>query len=362
MLQVVVCQVLRLFYLFLLAALFCSCAEQYSHQNHQQLEMTVPVVVSDSLRFSSGITAIFQDQKGNYWLGSHQEGLASYDGQTFTYFTEKNGLLDNQIQSIQEDDQGIIWIATTNGISRLKDKKITSLAIQEICQDQRKWEMTKQDLWFPAGNNPGVVRFDGQALTYLPFPNLMVTNPNNVYFVTSISRGANHRIWIGTYAGVFGFNGTTIIPINDQSLGFQKPGEYLHVRSVLEDQQGRLWIGNNGIGTLLHQANSTINFSEQMGLIHPASTRMGDLSPAGTLEHVFVIAEDHLGNIWFSDRDTGLWRYDGNTMTIFSEKHGFPKQFILSIYQDDHDLLWFGSSEGKVFNFDGNQFYQPFKK
>ena len=29
-------------------------------------------------------------------------------------------------------------------------------------------------------------------------------------------------------------------------------GGRLHVRSVYEDRQGRLWMGNNGIGVLLH--------------------------------------------------------------------------------------------------------------
>jgi ligand-binding sensor domain-containing protein len=48
------------------------------------------------------IRAIFQDSKGKYWFGSSQEGVAMFDGTSFTYFTSKDGLSSNQIHSIQE--------------------------------------------------------------------------------------------------------------------------------------------------------------------------------------------------------------------------------------------------------------------
>ena len=55
-------------------------------------------------------------------------------------------------------------------------------------------------------------------------------------------------------------------------------------------------------------------FSNKNNLIHPNSKRNGDKSPQGTLEHVFTIAEDNKGNIWFGALD-GVYRYDGKTMT-----------------------------------------------
>lgn len=67
---------------------------------------------------------------------------------------------------------------------------------------------------------------------------------------------------------------------------------------------GRIWIGNNGIGVLLKEGETTINFSEKNNLIHPTSTRRGNKSKPGTLENVFAIEEDSEGNIWFGDRDT----------------------------------------------------------
>jgi ligand-binding sensor domain-containing protein len=57
---------------------------------------------TDTLKFTSGIHAIFQDSKGNYWFESHKEGVSYYDGKQ-NISTEYDGLLDNQIRSIEED-------------------------------------------------------------------------------------------------------------------------------------------------------------------------------------------------------------------------------------------------------------------
>lgn len=106
-------------------------------------------------------------------------------------------------------------------------------------------------------------------------------------------------IWFATYTGVLGYNGSDFTIINNETLGLDRKIEPLHIRSIYEDSKGRLWIGNNGIGVLLKEGESIINFSKKHHLIHSNSKRNGEKSPERTLEHVFVIAEDHKGNIWF---------------------------------------------------------------
>jgi ligand-binding sensor domain-containing protein len=312
------------------------------------------------LSFTSSIRAIFQDSKGNYWFGSSQEGVCLFDGTRLSYFTVEDGLSDNQVLSIQEDDKGRIWLGTQNGVSSFDGNEMTNHA-QDISFDiQHKWMKTEQDLWFNAGIKEGVYRYDGQALNYLAFPTPKVINPNNLYAVTSFSEGKNNMLWMGTYAGVFGYNGSDFTIINDETLGLDINREPLHIRSLLEDSKGRLWIGNNGIGVLLREGDTTINFSEKQNLIHLTSSRTGDRSPPGTLEHVFTIEEDRQGNIWFGDRDAGIWRYNGKTMTNYTRKDGLTNDFAQSIYEDTKGGLWFGMGDGKVFKFDGKTFIKQF--
>ena len=134
----------------------------------------------------------------------------------------------------------------------------------------------------------------------------------------------------------------------------------MHIRSVLADSKGRIWIGNNGIGVLLMEGSAITNFSEKNNLIHPTSSRRGDKSEAGTLEHVFTIEEDSEGNIWFGDRDTGAWKYDGKTLTNYSINDKLSNPMIWTIYKDNKNNLFFGMADGNIYKFNRNAFEKQF--
>lgn len=364
---------IKLIYLILILTLNFSCVEKKStnkETNHQELATTSK---TDTLKFTSGIRAIFQDSKGNYWFGSLQEGVAVYNGKSFNYFTTNEGLSDNQIHTIQEDNKGVIWFDTQTGVSSYDGTSIKNhtkssnensqnlIPIQGNDAKPSEWMKSDNDLWFEAGNKAGVYRYDGQRLHYLDFPPQKVLTPyDNLFAVTDISYGKNNMIWFGTYAGVFGYNGSDFTIINDSTLGYDRKMEALHIRSIYEDSKGRLWIGNNGIGVLLKEGNSIINFSDKNNLIHPTSTRRGDKSQPGTLEHVFTIAEDSNGNIWFGDRDAGIWKFDGKQLENYTIQHGLENDFVLSIYEDKNSVLWFGMANGSIYKFNGMTFEKQF--
>lgn len=363
----------NLIYLIVIISLNFSCAEKKSTKKQISQPKLTASSKTDTLKFTSGIRAIFQDSKGNYWFGSLQEGVAVYNGESFKYFTSNEGLSDNQIHSIQEDKQGIIWFDTQTGIStyngttisnRIKANNKNSQNVFPIQSNKHKtseWMKSDNDLWFEAGNKAGVYRYDGQELHYLKLPPQKVLNPyDNLFVVTDISKGKNNMIWFSTYASVFGYNGREFTVINNKTLGFENKIETLHIRSVYEDSKGRLWLGNNGIGVLLKEGDSVINFSKKHRLIHPNSKRNGEKSPQGTLEHVFIIAEDNKGNIWFGDRDAGIWKFNGEEFENYTKKDGLKNDFVLSIYEDRNSKLWFGMADGSLYKFNGKTFEQQF--
>jgi ligand-binding sensor domain-containing protein/signal transduction histidine kinase len=65
------------------------------------------------------ITAIHEDRTGTLWLGG-LDGLYRYnrENETFTRYTEAQGLPSSVIQGILEDRLGALWLSTKNGISR----------------------------------------------------------------------------------------------------------------------------------------------------------------------------------------------------------------------------------------------------
>jgi len=347
--------------LIFLSLIMFSCNSKTKVQNQTKEEQKVE---SSLLKFTSGVRSILHDTKGNYWFGSHQEGVALFDGKSFKYFTIQDGLSDNQVRSIQEDHKGNIWFGTGNGVSSYDGTEIIMHPLQPdiILNDffQPKWTKADHDLWFNAGQSTGVYKYNGQALNYLEFPNSNINTPNNSSAVTGITKGKNDQLWIASYNGVIGFDGSTFTFINSETLGLTKENGYLHIRSILEDSKGNLWIGNNSIGVLLFNGYTTINFSEKMNLVHSKSSLNGSRSYSGTLEHVFAIGEDDQGNIWFGDRDTGAWKYDGESMTNYNLKDGFPVTHIWDIYQDRNGELLFAMGNGSVYVFTGNSFERKY--
>lgn len=65
------------------------------------------------------ILSIFRDRSGDLWVGT-STGLNRIDPQgRVTIYREKDGLPNDTIYAIQEDDQRRLWISTNRGISRM---------------------------------------------------------------------------------------------------------------------------------------------------------------------------------------------------------------------------------------------------
>ncbi len=64
-------------------------------------------------------SCIFEDSKNRIWVGTHGGGLSLYDPSKdeFLYWTEKNGLINNVVYGILEDNAGRLWLSTNNGLS-----------------------------------------------------------------------------------------------------------------------------------------------------------------------------------------------------------------------------------------------------
>jgi ligand-binding sensor domain-containing protein len=352
-------------FLIVLSILAISCVETKTAEEQTITTATLSEVNTDTLKFISGIRVIFHDSKGDYWFGSNAEGVGHFDGKIVEYFSMKEGLADNQIRSIQEDEHGNIWFETANGINSYDENTIKSYRVNKNLYQVIEWSKTASDLWFNAGTREGVFKYDGQSLTYLAFPNPKGNTSGNVYSLTSLSKGKNNMLWFGTYAGVFGYNGKQFRVINDETLELPEGTGEIHVRSVLEDSKGRLWIGNNGIGVILITNDSIIHFSKEQGKLIPLNefednTLKKQFSKNTGLQSVFAIEEDSEGNIWFGDRDSGAWKYDGKKLTNYQIDPRLSSQMIWEIYLDQNKDLLVGMAEGGIYKFNGKGFDRVF--
>jgi signal transduction histidine kinase/ligand-binding sensor domain-containing protein/AraC-like DNA-binding protein len=68
----------------------------------------------------NGAIVLFEDSKKHIWIGTGN-GLNLFDKKdsSFTHFNTSNGLPNNTIQAIEEDNSGNLWISTNHGISKM---------------------------------------------------------------------------------------------------------------------------------------------------------------------------------------------------------------------------------------------------
>ena len=212
--------------------------------------------------FPHEIKSITQDQQGDFWFGTFQNGICRFNGKTFTCYNtytqsasyvinsaildrsgriwagtrggglycilpeyktgkstpvfvrynEKNGLPDDQVRSVYEDSQGDIWICSSEGISKLELSENT---------------------------NSGIITHFNDRSGLLHKLALSVVEDNK------------HRIWMGTVRG-------TSIYTPPQG---DNPGIFTHIdlrgffkfdqkiiseqraMSLLEDANNNIWIG-----------------------------------------------------------------------------------------------------------------------
>lgn len=69
---------------------------------------------------NKNVICLFEDSRGNVWIGT-REGLNMFDPRTkkFRVFRKENGLADNTVLNILEDNDHTLWMSTTNGVSNM---------------------------------------------------------------------------------------------------------------------------------------------------------------------------------------------------------------------------------------------------
>jgi ligand-binding sensor domain-containing protein len=298
------------------------------------------------------------------------------------YFTTQNGLSNNQVRAIYEDKNGTVWFECGRGLSRYDGRRMTVYQERNY-RAKKKWASTRDDLWFKGDESvgynqlerdPGVYRYDGHTLSYHTFPFPL----NNTYSIsTPFAKSKDGTVWFGTYNAVIGYNGSKFSLIDNTYLGLPNEKEQpilasangylgapkeklgLHIRSILADSKGNLWIGNNGSGVYKYDGKKAINFTEQQQ--RQATRGKQHLFASNTLLKVFSLGEDAFGNIWFGTLGSGVWKFDGHNLTNYTQKDGIGSDQIWTIYKSKTGEMWFGGANPSgVYKFTGKSFERKY--
>ena len=246
---------------------------------------------------------VMEDRSGDLWIATSDSGLYRYNGKSFEHFTSRDGLSSNGVMSIYEDKAGIIWIGTGAGISRYDGKSFQNLTtkagrpnndITTIIQDKagKFWIGTRGEAFV----------YDGNTFTTLSHEGVAFKN------IWSILEDQNGHIWLGGNEGLWRYDGSTFTQV-------AKKG----ATAIIQDHNGNIWttgIVNPPGGKVW--ALSRYDY-KSLYTRKPKSTEIMSIDGPGML---CGILEANDGSIWFGalGSTSGVFRYDGNTVTDFSNK------------------------------------------
>jgi len=114
------------------------------------------------------------------------------------------------------------------------------------------------------------------------------------------------------------------------------------VSSLCQDRNGNLWIGAWWGGVSKYDGRSLTNYSNAQGL---------------SSDIVNSIFEDRSGSIWICTINAGVNKFDGRNITHYSTKEGLSNNYVFNMIQDKNGDIWLATLNG-LNRYDGRSFTQ----
>ena len=319
------------------------------------------------------IWCIHQCRNGDYWFGSNGNGVYRYDGQVVTHYQQSDGLSGDAVRDIEEDRNGHVLIATTDGVSKFDGKKFTTLEIVDVTTADEAWaprnnDAWKHDVWLgcqPGDHGP--CRYDGDKLYRLQLTKspaedaFRARHPNTSYDpagVYSIYRDRTGNLWFGTGSvGLCRYDGKTLSWMYEARLTETPEGGAFGIRSIYQDRAGDFWICNTRqrfqmqAEPAIENGYSVLQYQQRAGLPDASADR----------DENFIyfpsMTEDDAGALWMVCGSDGAWKFDGEQVTRYAIGDG---AYAMTICRDRNGKLWIGTLEHGIHVFDGEKF-EPFR-
>jgi len=290
------------------------------------------------------IQCIFQDKKGWIWLGTSQ-GLSRFDGYRFVSFIhnpeDTTSLSGSLVRVIYEDSKGNLLIGTENGGLNVfdREKELFRHPFKNNPEFKSKdvsVNTIKEDLIgnLFIGTDRNLLKIDKNGHLSKVSPS---TGNITGSFIRVVEFDSSGKLWIGTSDGLFLYHPdsnaieTIPIPVIKQ--------QSKEVFDIFKDEDGLLWIGTYSNGLLL---------------VDPLTKAIRHLSLDPNLprtETVRTIAKGVLGDYWIGTRG-GLYVYSKTRGVTGFFKHdnrdnrSLANNSVLDIFHDARGETWIGTRGG----------------
>jgi len=286
------------------------------------------------------VKAVYVDSEGVKWFGTNR-GLCRYDNLTWTYYTEADHLVGNQVNALsyeQTDSGSELWVATRKGVSVLAfdtdgvtastsyttDNGLLNNDVADIQVDSRHGKFF--------GSEDGITWFhDGtmDSIRYLDYYTHMFNSPVRQMDIYADTLYLAQDGGIGRLiSGVDGITGATKW---DGDYGISPYSK--DIQSVYVKGEEIQYFGTD-VGVETHTGYYAKDnwdlLSSEVGLVN---------------NQVISIAEDADGGLWFGTQG-GVSTLTGGMWTSYTSVDGLLNDTVYDIGFDPDGSVWFGTGAG----------------
>jgi len=307
----------------------------------------------------NNVFCLLVSRDDSLWIGMEGGGLLRYKNGTFHSFSSSNGLTNNFVRALSQDNQANIWVGTDNGLFLVTGEQVRRvdnsdtlppIAVHGMHEDSRG------RLWVGGSK---LFRLDGGSAT--EYHLMGEASQNRVKSILETRDGA---VWVGTVSGL-----QKMAPGGPLATGFERVPEIIGtVRFLHETSDGTLWIGTIGHG--LHTfhnhrfaeitapnalpSNTLLNLFEdseknlwvgtQGGMVRLSKTPVRTVSlPDAADSDAETVYQDNNGDLWVAAVNLFRYRYGKATPYQFPGLSGVR---IRNVFRDRDGALWIGT-EGR---------------
>lgn len=266
--------------------------------------------------------------------------LAQPGQSSFVHYTTDQGLSNDYITDVLKDQQGFLWIATTNGLNRFDGHDFRNFLSREEQPDGLPDNQVKRLTLAPDGSiwsagNKGICRIDPVSLEFrryfLPENGDQELNDKTGPVIFD-DQGMG---WVSAEKALYRFDPSGGV-LNTYPIDIPYAGSY----TTYLDQAGRIW---------LTEAGGVAYFNTKTGKLRKFDVQHPDSGLNGA--SILHVVEDHCGKLWFSSWFKGLFWYDSamDSLIDFPDSDNLTTAILPEITPSGEPAFWLGGGHSGLF-------------
>jgi signal transduction histidine kinase/ligand-binding sensor domain-containing protein len=267
------------------------------------------------------VFALLVDRDNALWVATVNNGLFRICGKTVDHFGLADGLSSNSVLSLYEDQEGIVWAATSSGLDSFQEPRVTTYsAIEGLGGDVAVSVIASHDgtIWLANAESldsihKGTVHSIG------------IKDGLPGHQVTSLLEDREGHLWVGVDDRLFIYENSHFRPALDS------PGPLGMIVGITEDVHGDIW------------AECA---SKQRKLIRIRDFKMQEEFSDSQVPPGHTLAADPSGGIWLGTLDGGLASFRKGAIHIYPiNRNAFVGQIEV---QQDGSVIAAAAEDGLI--------------